>query len=59
MPDKDHPIWKLAQGLIALAGLIWLGSHGMSLETLDADGAATGAVGVGITGKLVYQFLKS
>lgn len=35
LPPADHPIWKLLQGLVSLAGLLILVTHGI-------DGGHTG-----------------
>lgn len=59
MPDKDHPIWKLAQSIIALIGIVWFSYHSVSAGNVDTDGVASG-VGSGIlSGKLLYQYLRS
>ena len=58
----DHPLWKLAQSLIALAGLYLLATHGVSLaEGLHSGpdlGDAAGIGGAALAGKLIYQVLK-
>ena len=60
LPPKDHPLWKTTQGLagLGLATLmVWHGIDGSHTAGFDpADGA--GVLGVGILGKLVWQYLK-
>ncbi|MGH7177885.1 MAG: hypothetical protein ACREJC_10925 [Tepidisphaeraceae bacterium] len=59
LPDKDHPLWKLAQSLVALAGIGLLVIHSLygghaGLDLSDAAGAGGGLLGA----KLIYQILK-
>lgn len=59
LPDKDHPAWKLAQSVVTVIGLaivVWhLREHG---DNLSIGEGASGAVGVGLGGKLAVQFLR-
>lgn len=60
LPPTDHPLWKVAQGALAVAGLTILVWHGMGGEHAGLDAAdGAGALGVGLAGKLFYQFLRS
>lgn len=61
LPDKDHPLWKLAQSVVTLVGLIVLVTHGFDgahaggVDVADATGAGSLALG----GKLLYQWMQS
>lgn len=62
--DAKHPIWKVAQGLIALAMLIVGSYHG--IELADGQHAArvdlgdvTGLGGLGVTGKLLWDYFRT
>ena len=60
LPPVGHPLWKMAQGVLALSGLAIVSWHGMSGGhdgVVDvSDGA--GALGLGLTGKLIWNLLK-
>lgn len=58
LPNKNHPIWKLMQSVIALIALfifIYHGHEGLRFDMNDASGV----VGMGVIVKLIYQFIKS
>lgn len=60
MPPADHPLWKIAQGALAVAGLTILVWHGVGGEHAGLDAAdGAGAIGLGVAGKLFYQFLRN
>ena len=56
----NHPIWKLAQSIVALVGLSIVAFHGIDgghIGGVDLEDGA-GVAGLGLAGKLVYQALK-
>lgn len=62
--DKDHPVWKLAQSIVALALLYLLTKEGIqvvnSAHSITPDFSDIGGMaGLGIAGKLIYQYFKS
>lgn len=60
MPEKDHPVWKLAQSLVSVIGLGILAFHFADhTEGLNAQEAVSGAVGGGIGLKLATQFIQN
>jgi hypothetical protein len=61
LPDKDHPVWKTIQGILALSAIIFAAYHGMEgfhQSGLDKSDAA-GMGGLGLAGKLVWQYMRS
>lgn len=60
LPDKDHPIWKVAQSLIALVGLGILTIHGVDVVDGQHPLVDSGAVtGVATTGGAAAWFLRT
>jgi len=58
LPDKDHPIWKLAQSIVAIAGLAVFAAFGLDhAPAIDLDTAA-GLGGAAVGSKLLYQLVK-
>lgn len=53
LPEKDHPIWKILQGVLALGGLYILAMHSWAgMEGTHTPGVDTGDI-AGIGGTLV------
>lgn len=65
LPEKDHPVWKLAQSLVALAALAIWAYHGEWGPPTPIQEAGThtpdmiGLMGSGVAAKLAWQFFRS
>lgn len=56
LPDKDHPLWKLAQSLVALLGLVLAARHAAIGEHVAVDlSDAAGLGGAALGAKLLLQ----
>lgn len=53
IPDKDHPVWKILQGVISLLGLIIFLFH------TDIHGDVAGVAGVGGAVHLLYKMSRA
>lgn len=60
LPPSDHPIWKVLQGLISLAGISILVFHGVDgghTSGPDAEDAA-GVGGLALASRMAWVFFK-
>jgi hypothetical protein len=56
LPDKDHPIWKLAQMVLSIIILAMVAKHGLN----DISGHAldlTDVIGGGVASKFILELL--
>lgn len=59
LPEKDHPVWKLAQSIVALVPILWVSYHAAHGHTSGVDlSDAAGAGGAALAIKLLVQQMK-
>lgn len=60
LPEKDHPVWKLAQSIVALVPLLWVSYHAWHGHAGGVDlSDAAGVGGAALAMKLLVQQFKS
>ena len=59
-PDKDHPVWTLAQSVVALIAVLILVAHpnGAHQATMPDMNDAAGLGGLALAAKLLWQQIR-